>query len=152
MRKLAIFLLAGMLGACSGSHNLGDPVKTCKAVTVALAGGKGIVWHSDKQNEQKGEQMQVTLDFSLVGQTQGEVSQAVCIYGLSSQDMDYRNTFGEYANTPTAMLINGVPVPANDLVQAVNRATVDTAKEVAQEGKEAVQKGAEAIQKRVQQQ
>lgn len=141
MRKLAIILVTGMLVACSGGHNLDNPVKTCKAVTVALSGDKGIVWHAEKQTEQKGVQMQVILDFSLVGQEQGAVSQAVCTYGLSSQDMDYRNTFGEYANTPTGMTINGTPVPGNNLMQAVNRATVNTAKEVAEETRETIQKG-----------
>ena len=135
MRKFAIMLSAGMMFGCSGGHDLDNPVKTCKAVTVALAGDKGVVWHSERQTEQAGEQMQVTLDFSLVGQTQGEVSQAVCIYGLSSHDMDYRNTYGEYTNTPTGMMINGMPIPENDLFQAVNRATVDAADKVLQQVK-----------------
>lgn len=130
MRNLAAISVFGVLMGCSGGHALDDPMKTCKAVTVALAGEKGVVWQGEKQMEQKGVQLQVSLDFSLVGQAPGEVSQAVCIYGLSSQDMDVRNAFGEYANTPTSMLINGMPVPSNDLVQAVNRATVDVAKQV----------------------
>ncbi len=51
--------------------------------------------------------------------------------------MDYRNAMGEYANTPTSMMINGMPIPSNDLVQAVNRATADTANAI---GQEAIQK------------
>ena len=141
MHKFANMLLAGILVGCSGGHDLDNPVKTCRSVAMALAGDKGIIWHSEKQTEQAGEHRQVTLEFSLVGQAQGEVSQAVCIYGLSSHDMDYRNTFGEYTNTPTGMMINGVPVPETDLFQAVNRATVDTANKVIQQGKEAIQDG-----------
>lgn len=137
MRKLVIATILGIMAGCSGGHNLDSPIKTCKAVTAVLAGDKGVVWHGEQQAEQKGVQLQVTLDFSLVGQPQGEVSQAVCIYGLSSQDMDYRNAMGEYANTPTQMMINGMPIPSNDLVQAVNRATADTANAM---GQEALQK------------
>lgn len=137
MRKLVIATILGIMAGCSGGHNLDSPIKTCKAVTAVLAGDKGVVWHGEQQTEQKGVQLQVTLDFSLVGQPQGEVSQAVCIYGLSSQDMDYRNAMGEYANTPTQMMINGQPIPSNDLVQAVNRATADAANAM---GQEALQK------------
>ncbi|HRJ52482.1 MAG TPA: hypothetical protein PLE99_06930 [Candidatus Thiothrix moscowensis] len=129
---VAISLTVGLLSACSGGHNLDNPIKTCKAITTVLAGDKSVVWHAEKQTEQQGSQLQVTLDFSLVGEPQGEVSQAVCIYAQSSQDMDYRNAMGEYANTPTSMLINGMPIPANDLVQAVNRATADTVHQVIQ--------------------
>lgn len=141
MHKFAIMLLISILAGCSGGHDLANPIKTCKAVTTALAGNRGIIWHSEKQSEQKGEQMQVTLEFSLVGQAQGDVSQAVCVYGLSSHDMDYRNTFGEYTNTPTGMTINGAAVPENDLFQAVNRATVDAANKVMQQGKGTIQEG-----------
>jgi hypothetical protein len=133
MRKLGLISLFGILAGCSGGHALDSPINTCKAVTVALAGNKGVLWQGEKQMEQKGVQLQVSLDFALVGQAPGEVSQAVCIYGLSSQDMDVRNTLGEYANTPTSMMINGMPIPTNDLVQAVNRATVDTANSIMQD-------------------
>lgn len=137
MRRLAIVAIAGVITGCSGGHNLDSPIKTCKAVTAVLAGGKGVVWQGEQQTEQKGVQLQVTLDFSLAGQPPGEVSQAVCIYGLSSPEMDYRNAMGEYANTPTAMMINGLPIPSSDLVQAVNRAAADTAQGI---GQEAIQK------------
>lgn len=137
MRKLLTTVIAVALTACSGGHDLDSPIKTCKAVTAALAGGKGVVWHGEQQTEQKGVQLQVTLDFALEDQPAGEVSQSVCIYGLSSEDMDYRNAMGEYANTPTQMMINGMPIPENDLVQAVNRATADTAQKL---GQEAMQK------------
>jgi hypothetical protein len=133
MRKWLAISMMGVLTACSGGHNLDSPLKTCKAVTAVLAGNKAVVWQGEQQTEQKGVQLQVTLDFSLEGQPQGEVSQAVCIYGLSSQDMDYRNAMGEYANTPTQMMVNGMPIPSNDLVQAVNRATADTAQAIGQE-------------------
>ena len=99
---LSLLAIAG----CTGGHALDNPIKTCKAVTVVLAGDRAVVWHAEKQTEQPGVQLQVTLDFSLVGQAQGEVSQAVCNYGLSSQDMDYRNAMGEYANTPTTMPVS----------------------------------------------
>lgn len=130
MHKLLLGVGLLLLGACSGGHSLDNPIKTCKAVTATLAGGKGIIWHAEKQTEQKGVQLQVTLDFALVGQPAGELSQSVCVYGLSSQDMDYRNAMGEYANTPTSMMINGMPIPTNDLVQAVNRATVESVQEI----------------------
>lgn len=137
MRKLLAVTVAGILAGCSGGHNLDSPIKTCKAVTAVLAGDKAVIWQGEQQTEQKGVHLQVTLDFSLAGQPPGEVSKAVCIYGLSSQDMDYRNAMGEYANTPSQMLVNGQPIPSNDLVQAVNRATADTAKAI---GQEALQK------------
>lgn len=133
MRKLVAVTIASILTGCSGGHNLDSPIKTCKAVTAVLAGDKSVVWHGEQQTEQKGVQLQVMLDFSLADQPQGQVSQAVCIYGLSSQDMDYRNAMGEYANTPNQMLINGQAIPSNDLVQAVNRATANTAQEIGQE-------------------
>ncbi len=133
MRRLVIVSLVSVLAGCSGGHGLDSPLKTCKAVTVALAGDKTVVWQSEQQTEQKGIQLQVTLNFNLADQHGDEVSQAVCIYGLSSPDMDYRNTMGEYANTPTTMMINGATIPANDLVQAVNRATADTAQGMGQE-------------------
>ncbi|UJS22931.1 hypothetical protein [Thiothrix winogradskyi] len=131
MRKWMVVAITGILSACTGGHNLDSPLKTCKAVTVALAGDKGVVWHSEQQTEQKGVQLQITLEFALEGQG-NEVSQAVCIYGLSSPDTDYRNAMGEYANTPTQMMINGMAIPAGDLVQAINRATADTAKDIGQ--------------------
>lgn len=121
-----------LLGACSGGHSLENPVETCKSVTLAMAGDKGIIWHGEQQTERQGVQLQVTLDFVLVGQTDNKVSRSVCIYGLSSQDMDYRNAVGEYANTPTSMMINGMPIPANDLAQAVNKATMGAFKELIQ--------------------
>ena len=133
MRQLMVLSLLAIAG-CTGGHALDNPIKTCKAVTVVLAGDRAVVWHAEKQTEQPGVQRQVTLDFSLVGQAQGEVSQAVCNYGLSSQDMDYRNAMGEYANTPTTMLINGMPILSRDLVQAVNRATAETAVQVLDAG------------------
>lgn len=133
MRKLVVLTSVFMLASCSGGHGLDSPIKTCKAVTSVLAGDKSVVWHGEKQTEQTGVQLQVTLDFALVGQADGEISQAVCIYGLSSPDMDYRNAMGEYANTPTAMMINGMSIPDSDLVQAVNRATADTAQGIGQE-------------------
>ena len=77
-------------------------------------------------------QLQVTVDFALQDQAANQVSQAVCVYGLSSQDMDYRNAMGEYANTPTSMSINGRAIPSNDLVQAVNRVTADVINAVSQ--------------------
>lgn len=137
MRRLVIVTIVGVLAGCSGGHGLDSPLKTCKAVTVALAGNKAVVWQAEQQSEQKGVQWQVTLDFILEGQPATDVSQAVCIYGLSSPDMDYRNTMGEYANTPTSMMINGMPIPPSDLVQAVNRATADTAQGI---GQDALQK------------
>jgi hypothetical protein len=133
MHKLLAIVVLLLLTGCSGGHALDNPVKTCKAVTIALASDSGVVWHGEKQTEQKGVQLQVALDFTLVGQPAGDVSQSVCIYGLSSQDMDYRNTMGEYANTPTSMMINGMPVPENDLVQAVNKATADAARGLIQQ-------------------
>lgn len=138
MRKWMIVAITGILSACTGGHNLDSPLKTCKAVTVALAGDKGVVWHSEQQTEQKGVQLQVTLEFALEGQPGNEASQAVCIYGLSSPDMDYRNAMGEYANTPTEMMINGMAIPTGDLVQAVNRATADTAKAMGQKAVETI--------------
>jgi hypothetical protein len=132
MRKLCLMLFIDGLVACSGEHALDNPIKTCKTVTTVLAGDKGVIWQGEKQMEQKGVQLQVTLDFILVGQAPGEVSQAVCVFGQSSQDMDVRNTLGEYANTPTSMMINGMPIPTNDLVQAVNRATANTANSILQ--------------------
>lgn len=127
MRKVLSVAVISVLVGCSGGHNLDSPLKTCKAVTNALAGGKGVVWQAEQQSEQQGVQLQVTLEFTLEGQAANETSQAVCIYGLSSPDMDYRNAMGEYANTPTSMMINGMPIPSSDLMQAVNRATADTA-------------------------
>lgn len=127
MRRL-LGLTLGILAGCSGGHPLDDPIKTCKAVTLALTGDS--VWHSEIQTEQKGVQLQVTLDFTVAGAAPGEMSQAVCIYGLSSQDMDYRNAMGEYANTPTSMVINGMPVPRDALMQAIDRATLDAASQL----------------------
>ncbi|MEN9501818.1 MAG: hypothetical protein RI964_1103 [Pseudomonadota bacterium] len=121
-----------LLSACGNQHALSSPITTCKAVTQVLAGNKTVLWHGERQTEQKGEQLQVTLDFSLADQPPNAVSQAVCVYGLSSQDMDYRNAMGEYANTPTRMLINGRAIPSNDLVQAVNRVTADVINAVSQ--------------------
>ncbi|OQX04800.1 MAG: hypothetical protein BWK73_35225 [Thiothrix lacustris] len=138
MRKWIIVVITGILSACTGEHNLDSPLKTCKAVTVALAGDKQVVWHSEQQTEQTGVQLQVTLEFALEGQPGNEVSQAVCIYGLSSPDTDYRNAMGEYANTPTEMIINGMAIPASDLVQAINRATADTAKAIGQKAVEQI--------------
>ncbi|WMP17548.1 hypothetical protein [Thiothrix lacustris] len=137
MRRLVMVTIVGMLAGCSGGHGLDSPLKTCKAVTAALAGNKAVVWKEEQQTEQKGVQLQVTLEFILEGQPDTDVSQAVCVYGLSSTDMDYRNTMGEYTNTPTSMMINGMPIPASDLVQAVNRATADTAQGI---GQDALQK------------
>jgi len=138
MRKWIIVAVTGILSACTGGHNLDSPLKTCKAVTVALAGDKGVVWHREQQTEQTGVQLQVTLEFALEGQPGNAVSQAVCIYGLSSPDMDYRNAMGEYANTPTEMMINGMAIPASDLVQAINLATADTAKAIGQKAVEQI--------------
>lgn len=133
---LMLAVSTGLFAGCSG-HNLDSPLKTCKTVTAVLAGNKAVIWHGEKQTEQSGVQLQVTLDFRLEDQPESQLSQAVCIYGLSSQDMDYRNAMGEYANVPTKLLINGQPIPERDLVQAINRATADTAKTL---GEEALQK------------
>lgn len=151
MRKFVSITLLGLLAGCGGGHSLDSPVNTCKSVTQALAGNQAVVWHGEQQSEQKGSHLQVTLDFALGGQAAGEVSQAVCIYGLSSQDMDYRNAMGEYTNTPTRMLINGRAIPEMDLVQAVNLATGRAANEVGQQavesGQQMLQKGQEALQR-----
>ena len=121
-----------LLSACGNQHALSSPITTCKAVTQVLAGNKTVLWYGEHQTEQKGVQLQVTVDFALQGQAANQVSQAVCVYGLSSQDMDYRNAMGEYANTPTSMSINGRAIPSNDLVQAVNRVTADVLNAVSQ--------------------
>lgn len=134
MQRLMVLGLLVIAG-CTGGHALDNPIKTCKAVTVVLAGERAVIWHAEKQTEQPGVQLQVTLDFSLAGQAPDQVSQVVCNYGLSSDNMDYRNTMGEYANTPTSLFINGMPVLSNDLVQAINRATADTAAQVIDAGR-----------------
>lgn len=137
MRKFISIAVLGLVAGCNGGHALDSPIKTCKAVTQVLAGDKPAIWHGEQQTEEKGVQLQVTLDFALTGQAEGQISKAICIYDLSSQDMDYRNAMGEYANTPTRMLVNGQAIPSNDLVQAVNRATADTANAL---GQQAIQK------------
>ena len=118
----------GLLGLLTlsgcGSHALDTPVKTCKAVLQVLAGNRAIEFQRDFQTEEKAEQLDVILDFVLQGENM--TSQAICTYGLSSQDMDNRNAMGEYANTPTRMTINGKLIASRDLVQAVNRATAET--------------------------
>lgn len=129
---LILAVLTGLFAGCSG-HNLDSPIKTCKTVTAVLAGNKAVIWHGEQQTEQSGVQLQVTLDFRLEDQPETQLSQAVCIYGLSSENMDYRISMGEYSNVPTKLLINGQPIPDMDLVQAINRATVDTAKAIGQE-------------------
>lgn len=132
MRNGVVLLTIAGLAACSG-HNLDTPIKTCKAVMGTLAAGKELVWHGERQEEQKDVQLVVTLEFRFADQPADQVSQAVCIYGLSSPDLDYRLAMGEYSNVPTKMLVNGKPIPDWDLVQAINRATVDTAKAIGQE-------------------
>lgn len=143
MRKWILVVMTVIVTACTGGHHLDSPLKTCKAVTVALAGGKGVVWHHEQQTEQQGVQLQVTLEFALEGQAADAVSQAVCIYGLSSGDPDYRNAMGEYTNVPTQMLINGMAIPASDLMQAINRATADTAKIIGQKAVQTINEKAE---------
>ena len=128
----SILLGSALLSACGNEHAFSSPITTCKAVTQVLAANKTVVWYGERQTEQKGVQLQVTVDFALQDQAANQVSQAVCVYGLSSQDMDYRNAMGEYANTPTRMLINGRAIPSNDLVQAVNRVTADVINAVSQ--------------------
>ena len=129
MRKIfqlgCLMGISGLLVACGNDHAFSSPLTTCKAVTQVLAANKRVIFQGEQQTEQKGEQLQVALSFYLEGQSPNQLSQAICIYGLSSQDMDYRNAMGEYANTPTKMLINGSPIPARDIVQAVNRITAD---------------------------
>ncbi|MFN3786745.1 MAG: hypothetical protein ACK4RS_07885, partial [Thiothrix sp.] len=123
MQKWLIFTaVAGVFTGCSG-HNLDSPLKTCRTVTAVLAGNKAVIWHGERQTEQTGVQLQVILDFRLEDQPETQLSQAVCVYGLSSQDMDYRNAMGEYVNVPTKLFINGRPIPDQDLMQAINRAT-----------------------------
>lgn len=131
-RLITIAVVLGSLTAC-GQHGLDSPISTCKSVTTALAGGQELVWHKELQTEKSGEEIRVTLEVSLAGQAQTGVAQVVCIYGPNSDDMDYNNAFGDYANTPTTLLINGQPVPQGDLMQAVNLATVNTAKAISQD-------------------
>lgn len=128
-RIIMSVVVLGTLTACGG-HGLDSPLSTCKSVTHALAGGHDLVWHKESQTEKSGEEIRVTLELSLAGQEQAGVSQVVCIYGPNSDDMDYNSMFGEYANTPSTMLINGQPVPTSDLMQAVNLATLNTAKAI----------------------
>jgi len=130
MKKTAWVLIFAILAGCSGANGLDSPVKTCKAVTQALVGQGQVVWQTEQQTEQKGVQLQVTLEFTLAGQPAGETSQAVCIYRQNGQDQDYRSAMGEYVNTPSQIMVNGMPIPENDLVQAVNLATANAAKAV----------------------
>lgn len=138
-RSIIISVCLGVLTACDG-HNLDSAINTCKSVTEALAGDMVIVWQGERETEQAGEEKRVTLDFSLQGHEQAPISQAVCVYGLSSEDMDYRTAFGEYENAPSRMLVNGRPIPQGDLIQAVNLATANAAKAI---GERAVQRSHE---------
>lgn len=145
MRK-GWLLLSGMLSllnAACGNHELSTPIKTCRSVMQALAGNQIIVWHGEQQTEQKANQLVVNLNFKLQGQGPDAISMAQCIYGSSSQDADYRNTFGEYENTPSQLMINGKPIPRRDLMQAVNLATANTLNTLSQE---AIQRGNTFIQ------
>ena len=142
IRNSLLLLMLGMMAGC-GNHGLSTAMHSCKTIIESLAGNQIPVWQGEQQTEQKGVQWQITLDFTLQGQPPAAVSQAICIYGLSSQDMDYRNTMGEYANTPQRILINGSPIPERDLMQAINLATATTAKAV---GKDTVRRGQAFLQ------
>ncbi len=138
---LSLSILSG-LSAC-GKHDLSTPIKTCRSVMQALAGNQVIIWHGEQQTEQRGDQLIVNLDFKLQGQGPNDISKAVCTYGLSSQDADYRNAMGDYENVPSQLLINGKPIPRRDLAQAVNLATANTLNTM---GQEAIQRGNAFIQ------
>lgn len=130
---LPIFAAVGVLGGCSGGHDLDSPIKTCKTVANQLLPFTIPNNALAEQIDDDARKRTVILDFE--APTNQRPVQLVCTYDFEDLGPDVE---GEYSNTPTGMTINGQSVARRDLFQAVNIATYATGEKVVQEGAQVV--------------
>ena len=126
MRKL--IMISGFcifLNACTGD-DLDTPIKTCKAVTAVLINAQ--VPATVKATQQETGDMQVTtLDFNLSDEK--KPVNVVCSYKVAFVGQEASSDlFGKFERVPSKMVINGNNVTQEDLIRAINSATLQAGK------------------------
>ncbi len=142
VRLSLLLVTATIVTACSQSEDpYGD---TCKSIATALTGGKNVAWENPDRVVDGGE---LRIDLFSPQTT------ASCFFKPSDKDYDdYDHIQGEYEPSPYKMIVNGAPVPTNELLKASvmamssesKKAALKTMQEAKEKAKAAVEKSREA--------
>ena len=138
MRKL--IMMSGfcvLLSACTGD-DLDTPIKTCKAVTAILINAQVPATVKAIQKEAEGMQI-TTLNFNLSDEK--KLVNVVCSYKAASEGQEESfDLFGDFERVPSKVTINGNNVPRENLIRAINSATLQAGKKVAKDANDYLQK------------
>ena len=138
MRKLIVISgFCVLLSACTGD-DLDTPIKTCKAVTAVLINAQVPATVKATQQEKEGMQI-TTLDFNLSDEK--KLVNVVCGYEVASEGQEESfDLFGEFERVPSKMTINGNNVSREDLIRAINSATLKAGKKAVKDANDYLQR------------
>ena len=126
-----------LLSACTGD-DLDTPIKTCKAVTAVLINAQVPTTVKTVQKE-AGDMQVTTLDFNLSDEK--KLVNVVCSYKATSVEQEESaDLFGEFERVPSKMTINGNNVSREDLMRAINSATLQAGKKAVKDANDYLQR------------